>query len=178
MTSYGQLTTNSLCFLCCWTCRLRWIPLITLSSCQCCNRGVQLVALLSNGLNPAYQTGPSRCAFWVNHLSHKHWALVFPRGLFLDPYYYSVLTPLAEISWRHNLGAPVLNSMQMTVSCMWLSALHSSWQRFHALKAVLLKWGPGFTGHKLKMNDGKTVILQVLPRRDTHVTPWSPTADT
>ena len=44
-------------------------------------------ALIINGLHPICQTGPSRYAFWENHLSHNHWTSASLKGLCLDPYY-------------------------------------------------------------------------------------------
>ena len=46
MTFCSQWTTGSPCFWCCWTCRLHSVQLTTLASCQCCSRGMKLMALL------------------------------------------------------------------------------------------------------------------------------------
>ncbi len=88
-----------------------------------------------------------------------------PQGSVLGPVLFTLYSaPLAEISRRHGLRVELYADDSQLYVAFHSAQLMETVSRIQDCVAEIRSW---LAGHKLKMNDEKTIILQVLPPRNT-----------
>ena len=88
-----------------------------------------------------------------------------PQGSVLGPILFTLYSvPLAEIARRHNLSVELYADDSQLYVAFHSTQVMAAVSRIEGCVAEMRSW---LAGHKLKMNDEKTVILQVLPPRNT-----------
>ena len=88
-----------------------------------------------------------------------------PQGSVLGPTLFTLYSvPLAEIARRHNLSVELYADDSQLYVVFHSTQVMAAVSHIEGCVAEMRSW---LAGHKLKMNDEKTVILQVLPPRNT-----------
>lgn len=161
--SFRLWTTDNPWFSSCWICLLPLIRLVTSSFSTCLKTSMAFKEQHTSDLNHIYWIGHNKWTYKKCCRTHSPWTLGSRRAQCFGQY--------CSHSTQHQLptspvGTEEFICMLITPNCMYLSTLVRQlaqslvWERCVAeIKVWLVE-------HKLKLNDDKTVIVEIL-------SPWA-----